>query len=132
MDKYLKGADPAKDYAIFAAVTFVGYDDVEYKETPVNVSEGNISVKPTSADGKKIKSFYVEYNSPDLKTDTGYALGQNFKAGNTVVKATVFKQEKPEDGVVTDVKKIINNADVALTYTPSDSRGDKQEQKTRH
>ena len=130
MDKYLKGAKPDKDYAIFAAVTFVGYDDVEYKETPVNVSEGNISVKPTSADGKKIKSFYVEYNSPDLKTDTGYALGQNFKAGNTVVKATVFKQEKPEDGVVTAVKKIINNADVALKYTPSDSRGNKQEQKT--
>ncbi|MBQ8054678.1 MAG: Cna B-type domain-containing protein [Lachnospiraceae bacterium] len=130
MDKYLKGADPAKDYDIFATVTFVGFDGTEYEETPVNVSEGNISVKPVSAGDKKIKSFYVEYSSPDLKTDTGYALGQNFKAGNTVVKATVFKQVKPEDGVVTAVKKIINNADVALTYTPSDSRGNKQEQKT--
>jgi len=130
MDKYLKGANPDKDYAIFATVTFVGFDGTEYKENPVNVSEGNISVQPVSAGGEKIKSFYVEYSSPDLKTDTGYALGQNFKAGNTVVKATVFKQVKPEDGVVTAVKKIINKADTALKYTPSDSRGNKQEQKT--
>ena len=46
------------------------------------------------------------------------------------MKATVFKQEKPEDGVVTAVKKIINNADTALTYTPSDSRGNKQTPET--
>ena len=130
MDKYLKGANPDKDYAVFATVTFVGFDGAEYKENPVNVSEGNISVKPVSAGGEKIKSFCVEYSSPDLKTDTGFALGQNFKAGNTVVKATVFKQEKPEDGVVTAVKKIINKADTVLTYTPSDSRGDKQKPET--
>lgn len=130
MDKYLKGATPDKDYAIFATVTFVGFDGTEYKENPVNVSEGNISVQPVSAGGEKIKSFYVEYSSPDLKIDTGYALGQNFKAGNTVVKATVFKQEKPEDGVVTAVKKIINNAEVTLTYTPGDSKGKKQKTQT--
>ena len=130
MDKYLKGAKTDKDYAIYATVTFVGFDGTEYTENPVNVSEGNISVKPASAGGEKIKSFYVEYSSPDLVTDTGYALGQNFKAGNTVVKATVFKQEKPENGVVTSVKKIIDQADAALTFTPSDSRGNKQTPRT--
>ena len=109
MDKYLRGAKTSKDYQIFAAVTFVGFDGTEYKQTPVNVSQGNITVVPTGTSGKNIKSFYVEYSSPDLLTDTGYALGQNFSAGETVVKATVFKQEKPDEGVITAVKKIIND-----------------------
>ena len=128
MDKYLRGAKTSKDYQIFAAVTFVGFDGTEYKQTPVNVSQGNITVVPTGTSGKNIKSFYVEYSSPDLLTDTGYALGQNFSAGETVVKATVFKQEKPDEGVITAVKKIINDADVQLTYTPWSSTGEKEKE----
>ena len=133
MDKFLVGADPDKDYIIYATVTFVGFDGTEYKEdtVPINVSQGNISVKPTKAQGKKIKSFYIDYNSPELKTDTGYALGQNFVAGETKVLATVFKQVKPETGVVNAVKKITNNADVRLTFTPWSSTGEKLDQDER-
>ncbi len=127
MDNYLRGAKTSKDYQIFATVTFVGFDGTEYEQTPVNVSQGNITVVPTGTSGKNIKSFYVEYSSPDLLTDTGYALGQNFSAGETVVKATVFKQEKPDQGVITSVKKIRNDAEVELTYTPWSSKGVKEQ-----
>ena len=130
MDHYLKGAKKDKDYVIKATVTFVAFDGTEYKMNPVNVSEGNITVVPTGTDGKKIKSFYVEYDSPDLKADTGYALGQNFVAGATVATATVFKQEKPAQGVVTSVTKIRDDADVMLKYTPWSSTGEKEKQKT--
>ena len=130
MDNYLKGADEGKDYQIYATVTFVGFDGKKYTQDPVNVSEGNITVVPPDTSGKNIKSFYVEYSSPDLVKDTGYALGQKFKAGETVVKATVFKQEKPETGVITALTKITNNADVSLTYTPWSSTGRKQQQTT--
>ena len=130
MDNYLVGADEATDYVIEATVTFVDFDGTEYKMSPVNVSNGNISVIPTGTGGKKIKSFYVDYASPELETITGYVLGQNFTAGETVVKATVFKQEKPEEGVVTSVTKIRNDTDVMLKYTPWTSVGKKDRQET--
>ena len=125
MDTYLVGADPDKAYAIYATVTFVGFDGTKYEQTPVNVTAGNQTVMNTT--GAKIKSFYVDYKSDDLVTDARYALGQNFKANEMIVKATVFKQEKPADGgSITAIKEIYNDADIAVTYTPWSSKGVKQ------
>ena len=83
MDNYLKRADQTKKYKIEATVTFVDFDGNEYKQKPVNVTQGDISVVPTGTSGKNIKSFYVDYSSPELKAVTGYDLGQNFKANPT-------------------------------------------------
>ena len=124
MDKYLVGADPSKDYDIYATVTFVGFDGTEYPQESVNVTAGNIQVLNTT--GKNIKSFYIDYKSDDLWDDTHYALGQNFEAKETTFKVTVFEQTTPESGSIVAVKEIYNDADVTLYYSPWSSTGVKQ------
>ena len=124
MSTFLKGAKNNTKYDIYAIVTFVDFAGNKYVQPRKNVSQGTANVV-SNGTGKNIKSFYVDYISPDLESDTGYALGQNFSAGESSVDVTVFKQEKQGTDPINQITEIRNDADVQLFYYPWDSDGNK-------
>ena len=105
------------DNNVQATVKFIGFDNQIISEETVAVSEGaKIVYAPSGEDAKNAASVEIIYSDEGFKTATGgeYALGKNFTPGAVTLKVTIDRQDGGENAEA--ISRIVNNADVKLTY----------------
>lgn len=108
-----------KQTGLQATVTFYDFEGTAVESKTVDDATKAATVTPTGPD--KIAQVSVSYQSPALKKDTGYALGQYFQPGAVTVQMTLDQQQ---GGVnVQEITRVVNTATATLTYSPWDGTG---------
>lgn len=125
-DDYASGSN----YPIYATVTFYDSDGKEIYKTaqPLNVSAGEQTAALPVNVTEKAAKVSISYQSDVLKTETGYALGANFKPGAIKIMAVIDQQEGGADK--SEISSIINTASATLHYNTWGGDGKKAQKPT--
>lgn len=125
-DDYASGSN----YPIYATVTFYDSDGKEIYKTaqPLNVSAGEQTAALPVNVTEKAAKVSISYQSDVLKTETGYALGANFKPGAIKIMAVIDQQEGGADK--SEISSIINTASATLHYNTWGGDGKKAQEPT--